>query len=267
MKLFGSDCLSFVCRGLLRVFLCLSPLCSLTAQEQQTAAPDTLVPALPQELPAGWSVAADSSALSPSFPAEEALPDTVEPRYMRHAEFVRTLWARLTPQYLKVQYAGSIGLISIGTGWDYGKRDRWETDVLLGFTPKYEDKRIKVTLTLREQFTPWSIPLKRAPRWSIEPLTCGLFMSTTFDKRFWAHEPGRYPSGYYGFSTKIRFNLFLGQQCTVNIAQRKALHRAVSFYYQLSISELNLVSAWGNSYLRPSDYLSLAFGLKLHLLD
>ena len=122
-------------------------------------------------------------------------------------------------------------------------------------------------LTLRQQFTPWSLPLKRAPRWSVEPLTCGLFMSTTLDNRFWTQEPGRYPNSYYNFSTKVRFNLFLGQQVTVSLANRKALHRAVSFYYQLSISELNLVSAWGNSYLRPSDYLSLAFGLKFHLLD
>lgn len=255
MKSFGSDipaCLRlalFLCACLLAFPLAAQEADSAACRVDSAACGAVLAPAV-EDSTAGGAVVRDSL-----------------PRYVRHADFMRALWDRLVPQYLKVQYAGSIGLVSIGTGWDYGRHDRWETDLLVGFTPKYEDMRIKVTLTLRQQFTPWSLPLKRAPRWSVEPLTCGLFMSTTLDNRFWTQEPGRYPNSYYNFSTKVRFNLFLGQQVTVSLANRKALHRAVSFYYQLSISELNLVSAWGNSYLRPSDYLSLAFGLKFHLLD
>lgn len=261
MRLFGSDarCVGFY----LLMCLCLLPVSPLRAQGEGLPSPALPPPATPLPPLPGDSAA----AVQPRPLPEGEATDSVVPRYVRHADMVRRFWACLTPQYLKVQYAGSIGLMSIGTGWDYGKRNRWETDILLGFTPKYEDTRIKVTLTLREQFTPWSLQLKRAPSWSVEPLTCGLFVSTTLDSRFWGHEPGRYPNGYYNFSSKIRINLFLGQQVTLDLTRRKAFHRAVSLYYQLSISDLNLVSAWGNSYLRPADYLSLAFGLKLHLLD
>ena len=37
-----------------------------------------------------------------------------------------------------------MGLLSFGTGWDYGKRNQWETDILLGFIPKYSAKKTKV---------------------------------------------------------------------------------------------------------------------------
>lgn len=48
----------------------------------------------------------------------------------------RKNWERIIPTHAKIQYAGNMGLLSFGTGWDYGKRNQWETDILLGFIPK-----------------------------------------------------------------------------------------------------------------------------------
>jgi hypothetical protein len=44
------------------------------------------------------------------------------------------------------------------------------------------------------------------------------------------------------------------------------LAKQVSLFYELSTCDLYLVSAATNSYLKPKDYLSLSFGLKLQLL-
>lgn len=174
-------------------------------------------------------------------------------------------WKKLIPQYQKVQFAGSIGLVSIGTGWAYCN-NKLETDILLGFLPKYQDKRAKLTFTIREQYIPWSLNIGET-NWKMEPLTCGLFMNTILDGRFWETEPGgKYPSNYYNFSTKIRFHIFVGQQVTYKFSKKKSLHKSISFYYQLSSCDLYIVSAVQNSYLKPTDYLSLAFGLKFNLL-
>lgn len=89
-----------------------------------------------------------------------------EDRYTRRLQRYERFWQKMTPRYTKVQFAGSMGLLSFGTGWNYG-RDHWETDVLLGFVPKYTTGHAKVTLTLKQNYIPWHIPLNE--KFTIEP--------------------------------------------------------------------------------------------------
>ena len=185
-------------------------------------------------------------------------------KYDKRIHRYRGHWEKLIPTHTKVQFAGNMGLLSFGTGWDYGKKNQWETDVFLGFIPKYDSKRTKVTMTLKQNYMPWSLNLGRG--FSTEPLTCGIYFNTVFGNEFWVHEPDRYPKGYYGFSSKIRSHIFLGQRLTYDIdPQRRYTAKSITFFYELSTSDLYLISAATNSYLRPRDYLSLSFGLKLQL--
>ena len=163
-----------------------------------------------------------------------------------------------------MQYAGSIGVVAFGTGWHYGRRDNWETELLLGFVPKYNSDKAKVTLTLRQRYVPWHLPVGRD--WHVEPLTAGLFFSSIFGENFWASEPSRYPKRYYGFSTKIRTHVFLGQRLKYTIPDRYRLHnKSVSLYYELSTCDLYLVTAVTNRAVRLRDILSLAVGLRFEV--
>ena len=185
-------------------------------------------------------------------------------KYDKRIHRYRGHWEKLIHTHTKVQFAGNMGLLSFGTGWDYGKKNQWETDVFLGFIPKYDSKRTKVTMTLKQNYMPWSLNLGRG--FSTEPLTCGIYFNTVFGNEFWVHEPDRYPKGYYGFSSKIRSHIFLGQRLTYDIdPQRRYTAKSITFFYELSTCDLYLISAATNSYLRPRDYLSLSFGLKLQL--
>ena len=130
--------------------------------------------------------------------------------YSPGVEKYHTLWNKLIPRYGKIQYAGSMGFLSAGTGWAYGTNDQWETDLLIGIIPRYSSKRAKATLTLKQNFMPWKIRLN--DQFNIEPLACGLYLNTILDNEFWVKEPEKYPSGYYGFSTKLRTNIFAGQR-------------------------------------------------------
>ena len=185
-------------------------------------------------------------------------------RYDKRIHRYRKHWESLIPTHTKLQFAGNMGLLSLGTGWDYGKRNQWETDIFLGFLPKYHSKRTKITMTLKQNYMPWSIDLGK--EFSIEPLACGMYFNTVFGDEFWTNEPERYPKGYYGFSSRIRIHIFLGQRLTYNIPPRWRLGaRAVTFYYEISTCDLYVVSAFVNKYLKPKDYLSLSFGLKTQL--
>ena len=173
-----------------------------------------------------------------------------------------TFWNKLIPRYIKGQFAGSIGMFSVGTGWNYGK-DHWETDVLLGLVPRHSDRHAMATFTVKQNYLPWKIPINE--QFDFEPLNCGLFLNTLFDGDFWVKEPDRYPKGYYGFSTKVRIHVFVGERVTFKFKRQDMFAKSVSFFYELSTSDLYLINAINNSYLKPKDYLSLAFGVKFQI--
>lgn len=175
----------------------------------------------------------------------------------------KSVWEHLIPNQFITQYAGSIGIVNFGLGWHY-HRHHWETQILGGWVPGYTSDDTKGTLTLKQCYIPWRI--KTYKQWDIEPLTTGMFFNTIFGENFWGKEPSRYPANYYGFSTKIRVNIFLGQQIRYNIPNNKRLlFKSISFYYELSTCDLYVVSAFNNSNVHIDDILSLAIGLKLEL--
>ena len=69
-------------------------------------------------------------------------------KYDHRIRRYRNRWEALIPVYSKIQFAGNIGLISVGPGWDYGRHNQWETDMLFGILPKYQSKKAKLTFTL-----------------------------------------------------------------------------------------------------------------------
>ena len=80
-------------------------------------------------------------------------------KYDKRVHRYRSAWEALIPTHTKIQYAGGMGLLSWGIGWDYGKRGQWETDLLLGFIPRYSSRHFKMTMTLKQNFIPWSVYL------------------------------------------------------------------------------------------------------------
>ena len=187
-------------------------------------------------------------------------------KYDHRIRRYRNRWEALIPVYSKIQFAGNIGLISVGPGWDYGRHNQWETDMLFGILPKYQSKKAKLTFTLKQNYIPWDLRIKESP-FSINPLTCGMYVNTVFGDDFWVNEPDRYPKGYYGFSSKIRFHVFLGQRVTFNIDQKhRFMAKQISLFYEISTCDLYVISAFTNKYLKPKDYLSLSFGIKMQLI-
>lgn len=190
---------------------------------------------------------------------------TAQNGYEKRIERYQSQWDKLIPTHQKIQYAGGMGLLSVGIGWDYGRNNQWETDVYLGFLPKYTTKRSKITFTLKQNFIPWKKMLNS--KFSIDPLACGLYVNTIFDGDFWVNEPDKYPNGYYSFSTKMRFNIYAGQRITFHIpAEKRFFTKNITAFYEISTNDLYMVSAFTNSSLKPTDYLRLSFGLKFQLL-
>jgi len=183
-----------------------------------------------------------------------------ENRKIQKEERIRNRWASLIPKQNKLQFAGSMGMLSGSVGWYYGKKNQWETDLFLGFIPKMNRQDGHVTITLKETYTPWRIKLNED--FSYEPLTTGLYINKIFGEYFWNNLPERYPEGYYFWAVNTRFNIFLGQAVTVKLNKSPLFGKELSFYYEFSTNDLYLISAIGNQSIRPWDIIGLSLGIR-----
>lgn len=179
-------------------------------------------------------------------------------RYRRH-------WQSLIPTQSVIQFAGNMGLISVGVGWDYGKHKQWETHLLFGVLPRYGSKRTKVTMTLKENFIPWSLYIKNG--WAVEPLSVGLYFNTVFGSEFWQKQPSRYPDDYYPFlSTKVRINVFVGQRVEYTLPHnRRKFVKSITAFYELSTCDIYLRALVQDRHVRLTDIVGLSLGLKFQV--
>lgn len=203
------------------------------------------------------------TAITDSLKKSDSITTPIEKlsRYDKNRQRLMKRWKRLIPTQASLQYAGSIGLMSVGWGWHYGKGQHWETDMLIGVVPRYHTEKFHTTFTIKQRYVPWHCMVSH--RWTIEPLTAGVFFNTISGDDFWRSLPDKYPKHYYGFSTKVRANIFLGQRLRYNIPRSKRLaHQAVSFYYELSSCDIYIVSKATNKEYPWQETLSLALGLR-----
>ena len=195
--------------------------------------------------------------------AADTLP--VAPKYERRMERYHSAWQSLIPTQFILQNAGNMGLLSLGIGWNYGRRDQWETHLLVGRMPKYRSTRGKMTMTIKETFIPWRIDIGKG--WNVEPLSTGLYINTVFGHEFWNSQPNRYPDGYYFLSTKCRLNVFLGQRITKTVPNnRRKFIKSITGFYELSTCDLYLRSMFLNHSVHLNDIVGLSLGVKLQFM-
>lgn len=177
-------------------------------------------------------------------------------------EKYQSQWNKLMPRQAKLQFAGSMGMFSLGSGWYYGKNSQWETDLFIGFIPRIDDMKGHLTMTLKQTYVPFQIKFSETVRF--EPLTGGAYINKIFGPYFWNRLPDRYPKNYYFWATNTRFNVFLGQ--AISFRQGKNLTaRSWSFYYEVNTNDLYFISAIGNKTIKITDILNLSFGLRYRL--
>lgn len=196
--------------------------------------------------------------------AADTLP--VAPKYERRISRYRSAWQSLIPTQFILQNAGNMGLLSLGIGWNYGRRDQWETHLLVGRMPKYRSTRGKMTMTLKETFIPWRIGIGKG--WDVEPLTTGIYINTVYGHEFWKSQPNRYPDKYYEFmSTKFRLNVFLGERITKTVPNnRRKFIKSITGFYELSTCDLYIRSMIQDSNVHLNDIVGLSLGVKLQFM-
>ena len=195
-------------------------------------------------------------------------------KYELNLQRAEKMWASLIPTHFVIQNAGNMGILSAGIGWSYGKHRQFETDLLLGYIPKHDSSRGKLTTTLKGNYIPWRVCLNPNDdvnvkgHWNFEPLTASLYINTVYGSEFWKSQPGRYPDKYYEFlSTKFRLNLAFGERLTFFIPKAKQKrHNRMSLFYEIGTSDLYIRSLFQGQDVSIGDIIGLSIGLKFFTL-
>lgn len=186
--------------------------------------------------------------------------DTVTP-YEQRVIDRKKAWTKLMPDLFTVQYAGGIGMFSGGIGWHYGRSRQFETHLLVGFTPKQRPYPAYWTVTLRETYNPWRLAIGKS--FAVKPLSVNLALNSILHHEFWTSEPDRYPKGYYGFSSRMRIHLGVGQRFIFVVPESKRrIFSRVAVYYEVSTCDLYIRQKALNHNIPWRDILTLGVGVQ-----
>jgi len=167
--------------------------------------------------------------------------------------------SKLLPDHVKFQYAGSIGFVSAGAGYD-SKKNKTAADLFYSYLPASVGG--VTTHALTGKFT-WS-PVKtaRIQMVKIKPWYIGLTVNYAFGKQYYSFSPEQYPFNFYNFPTSFHLGLFQGGEVFVDTRHSKRI-KQLGVYYELITIDRELLSFINNSnYLGIDDVFHLGLGIR-----
>ncbi len=176
----------------------------------------------------------------------------------------KTFLQRLIPTHATMQYAGSIGLGSVGVGYDLFKNKRGSLDFGYGYVPKSAGGDLNI-LSAKFAYRPFVINVGNHA--IFYPANPGIFISYHLGKDFeFMHDSKQFPDNYYWWSTAMRLHLSLSNEFKINLP-RPLLQGAVkslSVYSEFNTNELYMISMFQNfGSLHLSDIVKIGFGIKI----
>lgn len=171
----------------------------------------------------------------------------------------------LLPNSVRLQYAGYVGMLSLGSTWNF-KNDKWSFEYSFGYSPKQQSDKAIYTNSSKLLFTP-NIDFDFLNKVNIKPLSVGIISTYTFGSRFGKYrDNSKYPDGYYWWSTSVRLGFVY--QIEASVALKSRYVSRLGFFLTASVWDLGLYSYYGNSnqsYLNFMDIVILGSGCRLYL--
>lgn len=163
------------------------------------------------------------------------------------------------PDYATLQYAGSIGWLSLGVEYDtFRERGRW--GIKYGYVPKSMGGELHI-VSASLFYEPLKVRLSE--RFTINPVDAGMTLTYHFGDNFHSRWPSRYPDGYYWWTTT--FLLHLAAQPSITWTPKNdAPFKALTGYVEFNTNDLYLVSFIQNpKSLRWNEVVKMGLGLRV----
>jgi hypothetical protein len=159
-------------------------------------------------------------------------------------------------QYIKTQYAGNIGFVSIGTGYEYKKAS---IDLSYGYLPKLVNGVRVHTLSLR--------PKVHFGQFVVSQVKAGFYFGAginySFGRNIYGEIPNYFTFDYY-WPNAFRLNPFLGGRIGFNSKNQK--DKKIYLYSELGTLEYKIWYAMQNKKsIKPYEIWDICFGLTMPL--
>jgi hypothetical protein len=169
----------------------------------------------------------------------------------------------LIPKDAIVQYAGSIGYLSVGAGYELFGNKRGNIDLNYGYVPESKGGALHI-VTAKFAYRPFVITINDWAK--IYPFNPGIFIRYTFNGNLgFNFDTVQYPKGYYYFSEAARPHLsFTNEfQLTKGRLLKTTGLQALSIYSEFNTNDYYLVNYFQNSSaLSLSDIFKLGIGIR-----
>lgn len=166
----------------------------------------------------------------------------------------------LLPDYVSLQYAGSTGWLSVGTGYHLFK-DHFRVGMQYGYVPKNRGGDLHI-LTAALLYKPVKVNLSN--KVSINPIDFGLKASYQFGENYSLKWPSKYPDGYYWWSSALRLHLVTESSITIKLASPK-LFKSITGFVELNSNDLYMISYVLNmKSLKLTEVVKTGVGVRLH---
>ena len=165
----------------------------------------------------------------------------------------------ISPDFVQLQYAGSIGYLSAGAGYDVFK-NKWRLSFNFGHVPQSRGGVMNIFST-RLMWVPKVYQLSE--KTTLTPYDIGLMISYHLGSDFRSRWPEhRYPENYYWWQTSFRFHLNWQPGVTFKLREH-TMFKAVTPYLDVNTNELYLVSYIQNRHaLSFHDIIRLGIGAR-----
>jgi len=158
------------------------------------------------------------------------------------------------PTQFKVQYAGSIGFVSFGAGYDF--RNGYQPTLLYGFLDRnFGGSNITVhTISLKNRFK-----LTQNPILGCFTPIAGISVNWGITNNTFIRLPPHYPENYY-FQNKIHLSPFWGGEFNFSVAQKN-----LGVYFEFSTLDAYLLEYFRTDFVKLNKIWSLGMGITLYL--
>jgi len=153
----------------------------------------------------------------------------------------------ILPHHAKLQYAGSIGFLSVGVGYEFAGK-KLHTDVYYGYVPESIGGINIHSVTGKLTWLPVSVERNN---YTLHLLTTGFLANYAFGKQY---DFSQEAFEYYGFPTAAHIGLFVGGGLTRN---------KLGLYYELGSTDRDIVSFVNNvKGIRFHEIIHIGIGAK-----
>jgi hypothetical protein len=162
------------------------------------------------------------------------------------------------PDYTKVQFAGNIGLLSVGFGYQFLNNHLY-SELLYGYVPASISKTEVIhTITVKNTFP---ILNKEFKTITLSPIT-GFTASFETGNNSFLKLPDKYPSGYYS-PNAFHFTIFIGAKVHKNFINQKIM-RGVDLYFELGSVDTYIWYTVLSKEVKINQIFSSAIGINLY---